>query len=79
MIENERQYQFTRAAIDRFELALLELLQQPSGQARTHPLLHKAQEDAIRSEIAVLETMMLEYIRRQERVVSPVPSHAQDV
>jgi hypothetical protein len=43
MIKNERQYRTTKAQIDKFEIALEELANQPeSASEKVHPILKKA-------------------------------------
>ena len=61
MIKNERQYRITRAQADRFSQTL-DSLRQRSGEADgVHPLIAKAQEDALRSQLADLEGELREY------------------
>ena len=61
MIKNERQYRITKAQADRF-LQTLESLRQHSGETEgAHPLIAKAQEDALRSQLADLEGELREY------------------
>ena len=61
MIRNERQYRITRAQADRFSQTL-DSLSQRSGEAEgVHPLIAKAQEDALRSQLADLEEELHEY------------------
>ena len=63
MIKNERQYRITRAQADRFLQTLdsLRRQQRPSGSKGMHPLIAKAQEDALRSQLADLEGELREY------------------
>ena len=58
MIKNERQYKITRAQAVRFSNALKNLRQRPNG---LHPLIAKAQEDSISSQLADLESELREY------------------
>ena len=61
MIKNERQYRITRAQADRFSQTL-DSLRQRSGEAEgVHPLIAKAQEDALRSQLSDLEGELHEY------------------
>ena len=62
MIKNERQYRITRNQADRFSQTLNNL----RGHSRestegAHPLIAKAQEDAIRSQLEDLEGQLREY------------------
>ena len=61
MIKNERQYRITRAQADRFSQTLDNLRQRPSDAEGVHPLIAKAQEDALRSQLADLEGELREY------------------
>ena len=61
MIKNERQYRITRAQADRFSQTLDSLNQRPSDAEGAHPLIAKAQEDALRSQLADLEGELREY------------------
>lgn len=58
MIRNERQYIITKAQVKKFKKALDEFNKQ---KASAHPVLVKAQKDAIKSELAVLESQVKEY------------------
>ena len=61
MIKNERQYKITKAQADRFS-ETLERLEMDAGEgAEVHPLLAKARRDAVRSQLADLETELAEY------------------
>jgi DNA-binding XRE family transcriptional regulator len=59
MIKNERQYRITKAQADKFTQALREL----KGEAKrtAHPVLHKAQLDALRSHLADLAHELTAY------------------
>jgi ribosome-binding protein aMBF1 (putative translation factor) len=59
MIKNERQYAITKAQAENFANALAELKQRPSGKG--HPLLRKAEEEALRSQLADLQAELAEY------------------
>ena len=61
MIKNERQYKITRAQAVRFSNALKNLKQSPNADNGLHPLIAKAQEDAISSQLADLESELREY------------------
>ncbi len=61
MIKNERQYRITRAQADRFSQALRQVGDKESRPERSHPLLVKAREDALRSQLADFENDMHEY------------------
>ena len=61
MIKNERQYRITRAQAERFSQALREFEGQISESAGVHPLLLKAREDALRSQLGDLEGDLREY------------------
>ena len=61
MIKNERQYKITRAQAARFSNALESLRQCPNADNGLHPLIAKAQEDAMRSQLADLESELREY------------------
>ncbi len=61
MIKNERQYRITKAQAARFAQTL-DGLRQRSGEAEgTHPVIAKAQEDALRSQLTDLEGELREY------------------
>lgn len=60
MIKNERQYRITRAQADRFTQAL-SASKKRTGGPKIHPLLLRAQEDALRSQLEDLRTEMAEY------------------
>lgn len=63
MIKNERQYRVTKAQADKFERALSDLTSRPLNG--THPLLRKAEEDALRSQLVDLRTDLEEYEQLQ--------------
>ena len=60
MIKNERQYRITKAQAVKFSDALNGLRQRP-GDDGIHPLMAKAQEDALSSQLADLENELHEY------------------
>ena len=61
MIKNERQYKITKAQAARFSSALDSLRQRPRNDDSLHPLIAKAQEDALSSQLADLERDLSEY------------------
>lgn len=60
MIKNERQYRITKAQAVKFADALNSLRQRPSDEG-VHPLIAKAQEEALRSQLSDLENELREY------------------
>ena len=60
MIKNERQYRITKAQAAKFSDALNSLRQRPSDEG-LHPLIAKAQEDALSSQLSDLENELHEY------------------
>ena len=62
MIKNERQYRLTKAQARRFSQTLASLRQR-SGDSATgvHPLIAKAQQNALESQLADLEAELREY------------------
>lgn len=70
MIKNERQYRITKAKADEFAAALAEL-EQPASETPAsedvHPLLRKAQEDALRSQHEELREELSAYEALPER------------
>ena len=61
MIKNERQYRLTKAQAERFSQNLDSLRRRPGDAVGVHPLIAKAQEEALRSQIADLEEEMRAY------------------
>ena len=61
MIKNERQYKITKAQAVRFSKALKSFRQNPDTGNSLHPLIAKAQEDALSSQLADLESELREY------------------
>ena len=61
MIKNERQYRITKNQADRFSQTLDNLRQRPRETEEVHPLIAKAQEDALRSQLADLEEQLRDY------------------
>jgi ribosome-binding protein aMBF1 (putative translation factor) len=60
MIKNEREYRITRAQASKFEHALSQLAA-PEGAAELHPLIQKAQKDALQSQLDELREQIAEY------------------
>ena len=61
MIRNERQYRITRAQAARFSETLRAIREKRGEVHGKHPLIIKAQEDALSSQIADMEGEMREY------------------
>ncbi len=62
MIKNERQYRITKNQADQFSQTLDSLRRHPvETRERVHPLIAKAQEDALRSQLSDLEEQLREY------------------
>jgi ribosome-binding protein aMBF1 (putative translation factor) len=59
MIKNERQYRMTKAHAEKFAHALHELTTVP--KRGVHPVLHKAQIDALKSQLEDLQRELAEY------------------
>ena len=55
MIKNERQYKFTKTQVERFERTLAELSSRNPEDTGLHPLVAKAQEDAVSGQIVDLK------------------------
>lgn len=72
MIKNERQYRITNAQAEQFERALA-----AEPDRDLHPLLVKAQEDALRSQLADLRVELEEYeaLRAGRRAVPELTSY----
>lgn len=60
MIKNDRQYRITRAEAQKFQSALATLEAQPL-RPDSHPLLQKAEQDALRSQLEDLRSQIREY------------------
>lgn len=58
MIKNERQYKITKGQINKFKAALEKFEKQ---KPKAHPMLVKAQKDAMKSELAVLKVQVKDY------------------
>jgi ribosome-binding protein aMBF1 (putative translation factor) len=61
MIKNERQYRITRVQAEKFTHALSQFVEEPEERAQVHPLLRKAQEEGLRSQLADLQAQLEEY------------------
>jgi ribosome-binding protein aMBF1 (putative translation factor) len=61
MIKNEREYRITKAQTEKFAQALARLAKEPEQATEVHPLLQKAQEEALRSQLADLQAQLAEY------------------
>ncbi len=61
MIKNERQYRITKAQAARFAQSLDNITQRSSETEGIHPLIAKAQEDSVRSQLADLEQELRDY------------------
>ena len=61
MIKNERQYRITKAQIDKFVSATEQLASQSDSHQQVHPILQKAQADALQSQLAELRREIEEY------------------
>ena len=61
MIKNERQYRITRAQAARLKKSLEAARKRVSGDSGLHPLIAKAQEDAMSSQLADLEGELRDY------------------
>lgn len=72
MIKNERQYRITKAQAEKFTSALEELQKSSRAESVTHPLLRKAEEDALQSQLDDLSAQIEEYdALRSGRVAAP--------
>ncbi|MFN8637015.1 MAG: hypothetical protein U0893_24470 [Chloroflexota bacterium] len=71
MIENERQYRITFDAVAKFERALAMIESDPELNSDIHPVLRKAQEDAIRSQLGDLRAELREYEARRLKADLP--------
>ena len=61
MIKNERQYRITRTQAERFARTLEHLREGPEGADGIHPMIARAQADAVSSQLADLEAELREY------------------
>ncbi|MGH8071947.1 MAG: helix-turn-helix domain-containing protein [Candidatus Entotheonellia bacterium] len=76
MIKNARQYQITKSQIAKLERALTQLTTGQESSGLVHPRLQRAQEDALRSQIADLREQLTEYeaLRARKRKVLALES-----
>jgi ribosome-binding protein aMBF1 (putative translation factor) len=76
MIRNVRQYRITKAQVAKLDRALQQLTAASGRSALAHPRLQKAQEDALRSQIADLHEQLAEYeaLRGQTRLALTLES-----
>lgn len=79
MIKNERQYRITRAQAGKFSQALSQLRVPTVESVDVHPLLVKAQDDALRSQLEDLQAQIAEYeaLRSGQQKVLQVESFAE--
>lgn len=79
MIKNERQYRITKAQADKFEQALARLSATVDVGNQLHPLVQKAQRDALASQFTDLKTELHEYdvLRSGERKILELTSFDQ--
>jgi transcriptional regulator with XRE-family HTH domain len=61
MIKNERQYRITKAQADRFENALAEMSSSHKSKEAVHPLIEKAQREAVMSQLDDLNAQISAY------------------
>ncbi len=61
MIKNERQYKFTKKQVERFERTLAELRSRSPEDAGLHPLVAKAQEDAVSGQVVDMKEELQMY------------------
>src|SRR6266511_3466298 len=59
MIKNEQQYRMTKAHAEKFAHALQQMTTAPKREL--HPMLHKAQIDALKSQLEDLQHELAEY------------------
>lgn len=61
MIKNERQYRITKSQAEKFAHALEGMTKESGENLEIHPLIRKAQEDALRSQLTELRQELEEY------------------
>lgn len=62
MIKNERQYRITKKQADGFSRTLNSLtMRSPASREGLHPLIARAQEEAVRSQLADLQKQLRQY------------------
>lgn len=76
MIKNERQFLITKAQVEKFEHAVANLAKRKNESAKIHPLLLKAEEEALRAQLTELRADVEEYklLRSGKREVFEVQS-----
>jgi len=76
MIKNERQYRITKSQADKFERALAQIVSVTPETAKLHPLLVKAQREALTSQLTDLNQQLADYdsLRSGERRVIELTS-----
>lgn len=72
MITNERQYRITKAEADRFKRTLADLTAQGNARQGVHPLLIKAEHDALQSQLDDLMSELAEYEKLKAGTVSVI-------
>lgn len=79
MIKNERQYRITKAQADKFEQALARQAAAPEAGKQLHPLVQKAQRDALANQFTDLKAELYEYdmLRSGERKILELTSFDQ--
>ena len=65
MIENELQYRITKETAEQFALALSNAREDSSASSNVDPLLQKACEDGLRSQLDELRAQLADYEARQ--------------
>ena len=66
MIKNERQYRITKAAAEKFEQSLASFDSEPASPD-VHPLLRKAERDALVSQLDELRDQLHDYESLKDR------------
>ena len=61
MIKNERQYRITKAQAEKFATALGGIAEESGETSEIHPLIQKAQKDALRYQLSELREQLEEY------------------
>ncbi len=61
MIKNQRQYRITKAQAEKFAIALDGISEEPDEIPEVHPLIRKAQKDALRYQLSELREQLEEY------------------
>jgi len=71
MIKNEREYRITKAQANKFEHALSQTATSEAA-AGIHPLIQKAQRDALQSQLDELREQIAEYesLRSEQQTVN---------